>query len=185
MIKKLFSLVCALILCMSIALCESPYWTEQEQKSSACKESRIGCQALQMVLYGHFSTLDTDDSLNLRVLSAVLPLLCSTDESDFEHFCAEFGVEYTTAQQLYYIALGNCLWADILSAVTLDESQASARRILLLFLDPSSQTDGPAQIASIRKVMTEEDIRLIADTAALPYEFVYYLMHTPDWNIPQ
>ena len=37
MIKKLFSLICALLLFVSTALCESPYWTEQEQKSSACK----------------------------------------------------------------------------------------------------------------------------------------------------
>ena len=181
MIKKVLSLLCALILLTGTALCESPYWPEQQQ-SSACKENRVGCQALQMVFYGRFNTIDKNDSLNLRVLSAVLPLLCNTSESDFEHFCAEFGVEYTTAERLYYIALGNCLWADILASLTLDEKEASARKVLLLFLDPTSESDGPEQIAGIRKALTDESIELIAAAASLPVNFVRYLMLTPDWQ---
>ncbi len=182
MLKKILCLICALLLFSAAACAQSPYWPDDPSASTVCKENRLGCQLLQMIFYGHFSTPDLDDALNLRVLSAVLPLLCAAQESDFEHFCTEFGVEYDTAKHLYYIALGNCLRADILSSPVLDSSVADARKVLLLFLDPQSETDGPAQIASIRKILTDESIQLIADTAALPFDFVRYLMLAPDWQ---
>lgn len=184
MLKKWLCILCALFLLSGIACAQSPYWEDDPAASSACAENRLGCQLLQMVFYGRFSTLDMHDTLNLRVLSAVLPMMRAVEESDFTHFCSTFDVPMATAKQLYYIAFGNCLWADILSTPVLSEADADVRKILLLFLDPQSEPDGPQQIASIRKVLKEEDIALIADTAALPVDFVRYLLLTPDWQIP-
>lgn len=184
MLKKILCILCALFLLTGAAFAQSPYWTDDPSASSACTEGRLGCQLLQMIFYGRFSTLDMHDSLSLRVLSAVLPMMLTIEESDFEHFCSVFGAEYDTARQLYYIALGNCLWADILTLPVLDEDETAVRKVLLLFLDPQSEPDGPQQIASIRKILKDEDIVLIAAAASLPEDFVRYLLLTPDWQTP-
>lgn len=185
-VKRAMAWSLALLMMISSALAESPYWSADLAHAGSCKQSRQGCEVLQMVLMGRFAGFDRTDNLSRRVFSAVLPMLLAVTQEDFDHFCVEFNVSQERARELYYIAMGNCLWADILLAedTEADGALAAARVVLLLFLDPGSSLYGQEQIATIRAEMDDADIAGIADTAGLPFEFVKYLMTSEDWKTP-
>lgn len=178
--RRLFAAILALTLLASCARAE--YWSDITERPVVCCDGRTGCQLLQMVMMGTFADLNPHDGLETRVLSAVYPLLLEITEEEFAHFSDEFRVEPEVIRIAYYIALGNCLWADILTAANVEESAATARRILLLFLDPGNEKDARKQILTIRRALTPELIEQIADNAGLPKDFVEYVMTDDHWR---
>ena len=79
-------------------------------------------------------------------------------------------------REYYYVALANCLWADILSDNTSANHLSAAQRVLLLFLDPTSQPDADAQIEAIRSGMNDAVLERIASTVGVSEEFAAWLI---------
>ncbi len=179
--RRWLPLFLALWLCAAPALA-AEYWQDVPEGGVVCRESRPGCHLLQMVMTGSFAQMPLGDSISTRVFSAVLPQLCALEEGDFAHFIAQFGVEETTIRQAYYIALGNCLLADIDLGTVQTPEAAAARRVLLLFLNPSGEDNADAQKAAIRGALSEEILESMADSTGLPLGFIRYLMETENWQ---
>ncbi|MBR1584409.1 MAG: hypothetical protein IJ662_02585 [Clostridia bacterium] len=170
----------ACLLCL-IALLTAPFSALGEdwaRHDVACKENRLGCRLLQMVMMGSFDAFSEDDWLTLRVLSAAYPQLCAVEEADFIHFMAEFGIDDKTLRARYYAALGNCLWADILTESTASGRLSAAQRVLLLFLNPAGEEDAAYQMAAIRADMTDELLSLLAAESGAPEGYVRFLIDT-------
>ena len=174
------------LLILSVALPafadEHHYWTAPEAHVLVCQEGLEGCKLLQMVMTGVFDSYDPEDTLNGRILAAALSKLCAVSDADFAHFLRYFTINEGTLRRCWYIALANCLWADIDLGVDPGGTASAARRVLRLFLDPSSETDAAAQIAAIRSETDDAAIALIADPLALPHDFVRYLIFAEDWR---
>lgn len=145
-----------------------------------CADHRQNCRLLQTVMMGSYDALSTEDALSVRVFSAVLPMLSAVTEDDFAHFAAEFGEDEQTVLDRYREALANCLWADILLSRAADGQLTAAQRVLLLFLDPESQSDAEAQMAEIRANLTDEVLSRLADATGVPADFVRWLIEKPD-----
>lgn len=175
-----FLLFLLLMLPAAQASCE--YREEELTHRIACKENRTGCEILQMVMTGSFDSLDPDDRLSVRVLSAAYPQLKAVGEEDFSHFMEEFGVDELLLQREYYIALGCCLWADILMGAAQDPDEEAARQVLLLFLDPQSAQNAPAQMQTIRNLLDEDMIKMLAGRTGLPEGFIRHLIESDDWR---
>lgn len=173
---KLIAILLALLVLISAAAAaeQSKYW-EAEYAPVVCEDNNSGCLVLQMVMMGSFAEFDPNDNLNIRVLSAALPLLCDVTEDDFAHFCKEFGEDSENVKTLYYEALSNCLWADILLNPA-DGAEESARTVLLLFLNPDGTVNSDEQIAFIREALDDDTIAMIADVSGLPEDFVRHLL---------
>ena len=112
-LRRLALLLAALLALPWAALAEDEYW-DAYGRPVVCCEDRTGCEVLQMVMMGSFAALQPTDSLTVRVMSAALPALCDVTDADFSHFCEEFSVDEGTVRRLYYVAMANCLWADML-----------------------------------------------------------------------
>ena len=177
-------------ICMALALAlasagfcahaDAPvYW--QADGEMACSEDLPGCRLLQMVMSGSFDCIDPSDSVNVRVLAASWPLLRDIKADDFSHFCDEFDVDSKRLELAYRFALANCLWADILLEGGAKERLSDARRVLLLFLDPSDEPDADAQEKAIRAALTDEIVTTIAERAGAPEDFVRWLIESGDW----
>lgn len=147
-----------------------------------CGEGRPGCLLLQTVMMGSFEGYEPGDFVGGRVLSAAYPRLCAITEEDIRHFTAEFGEDESAVRERWYVALGNALWADILSERMPEGGMKPAQRVLLLFLDPGSQPDAADQKAQIRAAMTDEALERIAGAAEAPIEFVRWLTGEDDWE---
>ena len=180
--KKALILLLALLSALSPASAE--YWEDVTDRPFVCCDDRGGCQVLQMVMTGSFDGFDISDSLSVRVFSAALTRLCAVSEEDVAHFIKEFGVDEAVARRNYNVALGHCLWADILTFPVLDDLRATdARRVLLLFLDPSSEPNGLEQMALIRASIDDALVNMLAEAASLPASFVEYLVYDSDWYL--
>lgn len=169
---------CALLLAAALCLAggaRAEYWDAWAERPVVCCENRTGCEVLQMVMMGSFASLDTGDSLTVRVMAAALPALCDVTAADFAHFCDEFDQNEASVRALYYVAVGNCLRADIHSAPDASGASGAARRVLLLFLEPESEPDAQEQMAVIRAGMTRELIDTMAEETGLPADFIAYL----------
>lgn len=177
---RVIGLFALLLLFASCASAE--YWDEARSGEARCSEGRMGCQLLQMVMTGSFDCIDTKDNLNLRVLSAALAQLCLVEEADVAHFAQEEDVDKQILTTNYYIALANCLWADILVGGEEEEHTAAVRRVLLLFLNPDSEESAWDQMYLIRSKLDEELIGTMAGAAALPADFVSWLIECEDWR---
>ena len=137
-LRRLALLLAALLALPWAALAEDEYWDAYDRPVVCC-EDRTGCEVLQMVMMGSFAALQPTDSLTVRVMSAALPALCDVTDADFSHFCEEFSVDEGTVRRLYYVAMANCLWADMRISPDAGGAAGAARRVLLLFLDPDSE----------------------------------------------
>lgn len=154
------------------------YWESTFQRPVACCDDRPGCQVLQTVMMGSFAQFDPEDSLNVRVLSAALPRLAALTKDDFSHFCENFDVDREQLDELYFIALGNCLRSDIIvTPLTGDMDEQNARTVLKLFLVPPAGEYDVVQRKLIQENMTEEALCEIADNAGVPKQFVEYLLN--------
>lgn len=174
--KKLW-LSLALSMLLLFAPAQAEYWGDTVGRPIVCCEDRPGCQVLQTVMMGSFAEFSVDDSLSVRVLSAAFPRLKSVTEDDFAHFTEYFDVDPENLKHCYYIALGNCLWADAIVAPDLtDEAAENARKVLLLFLNPDGEENAAAQMAAIRSNLSEEAISILAENASVPADFVRYLL---------
>lgn len=153
------------------------YWDHTVVRPVVCCDDRPGCQVLQAVMMGSFTDFDPADSLNVRVLSAALPRLTTVAEDDFAHFSDSYNVDETIIRQFYYIALGNCLWADItISPLAEDADEQNARTVLHLFLAPAEEKDSVEQREIIRANTTQQTLEVISEKAKVPVGFVEYLM---------
>ena len=169
-----------ILLCAAHGLGE--YWPHDSSHAAECRANRPGCRILQMVMMGCFDYAEAPDSLDERVLSAVLPQLCAIEEEEFGHFCDEFGVEEAPLRTNYYIALANCLLSDIRINPDPGGNATLVRRVLLLFLDPDSETDAQAQKDAIRSEMTDDVLMQMANELSLPQDFVSYLLSQDHWR---
>ena len=83
----------------------------------------------------------------------------------------------------WYIALGNCLWADILAEPDAgDERTQAARRVMLLFLEPANTSSAREQQATIRSRLTDEIIAEIAQAVGVTAAFVEHVVYSDDWR---
>ena len=130
---------------------------------------------LQMVMMGSFAELDTGDNLQKRVMAAALMPLKQISDGDIRHFCEEFGEDEAQVRELYFLAVGNCLWADILLNPAEGDEKA-ARTVMLLFIDPESMLDADGQMEQIRSALDDEVIATIAGAGDVPEDFVRYLL---------
>lgn len=174
---SLFALFLLLAPCAS-----AQYWDEARSDEARCSEDRAGCQLLRMVMTGSFDCIDPSDSLNLRVLSAALAQLCLVQEADVAHFAQEENADEQVLTTNYYIALANCLWADILVGGAEDEQTGAVRRVLLLFLNPESEENAWDQMYLIRSKLDDDLIHSMAEAAALPADFVSWLIESENWR---
>lgn len=179
--KKLVALALALALFCGAALAE--YWTQSESRPTCC-DDRPGCLALQTVMLGTFDPFDPDDSLSVRVFSAALPRLTAVTQDDLSHFSESCGVELERLRECFYIALRNCLWADILlSPDQADVAAEQSRDVLLLFLNPEIE-GAQEQMDAIRAHTGPEEIAILAESAGLPVDFVDALIQGDDSQAP-
>lgn len=180
MTKRLIALFLLLILPVPAACAE--YWDEDWLRPVVCCEDRIGCQVLQMVMMGSFDSIDPDNKLSIRVLSAAYPKLKSVSQDDISHFIEEFDVDEHVLRTDYYIALACCLWADILMGGSEDPPEEEARQVLLPFLDPSSDRTYGQQTGMIRSISNEEIYAKLAQRTGLKEDFIRYLIESEDWH---
>lgn len=173
-LRRLALLLAALLVLPWAALAGDEYW-EAGDRPVVCCENRAGCEVLQMVMMGSFAALRPTDNLTVRVMSAALPALCDVTDADFSHFCEEFSVDEGTARRLYYVAIANCLWADIRLSPDVGGAAGAARQVLLLFLDPDSEENAEEQMKIIRAGMDEELIARMSTETGLPTDFIAYL----------
>lgn len=160
------------------------YWDDAGNRAVACRENKTSCLILQMTMMGGFDAIDTADNLSVRVMSAALSMLLAVTEADFAHFTEEFGAEIETVRGNYYIALGNCLLADIILSPAQDDAAAvQARQVLKLFLEHSGAPSKREQMAIIRSGMTDDLVATLATAAGVPADFVEYLVYSDDWRV--
>lgn len=151
-----------------------------ESQEVVCAEGRFGCQVLQMVAMGCFDPINNYDSLETRVFSAALPLLCQIPQEDFAHYASEFGVEEETVRLDYYRAISHCLWADMQITEDTDMRRANVRRVLKLFLRPGDEPNGEEQVLIIRQSVNDDLIKTFSAEMDLPEEYVAYLLTNED-----
>ena len=180
MTKRLIALFLLLILPVPAACAE--YWDEDWLRPVVCCEDRIGCQVLQMVMMGSFDSIDPDNRLSIRVLSAAYPKLKSVSQDDISNFMEEFDVDEQVLRTDYYIALACCLWADILMGECDDPQEEEARQVLLPFLDPASDETNGQQIEMIRAIVNEEIYAEFSQRTGLKEDFLRYLIESKNWH---
>ena len=172
--KRLTCLITALAILFLPSGWAKEYWSASHEVR--CKSHLQSCQLLQTVMMGSFAQFDPEDVVQRRVFSSVLSKLCQITESDLEHLENEFQEDDATVREYYYVALANCLWADM----TFDRSKANqlnaAQRTILLFLDPSDQTDAEAQKKAIQEGMTQEVLVRIANMLNVSEDFIVWLI---------
>ena len=166
-----------MLLLLIPACAHAEYWDTTVERRVVCCDDRPGCQVLQAVMMGSFADFDSADSLNVRVLSAALPRLAAVEEDDFSHFSDYYDVDEAIIREFYYIALGNCLWADsIISPLVEDTDEQNARTVLYLFLAPADEKNSVEQRKIIRANTTQQTLEVISEKAKVPVGFVEYLM---------
>jgi len=173
---KRWGMVFLLLAVLAAAPAAADYWPHDSSHTVTCEENHSGCLILQMVMMGCFDYAETPDSLDERVLSAVLPQLRAVEDAEFAHFCEEFSVEEAVIRANYYVALANCLLADIHLNPDPGGDETLVRRVLLLFLDPDAETDGRRQMESIRSEMTDDLAERMAKELGVPAAFIRDLM---------
>ncbi|MBQ2947735.1 MAG: hypothetical protein IJD94_02015 [Clostridia bacterium] len=177
--KRIFML---LVLLAALPACAgAEYWDESGQ-SASCREGRRGCQVLQMVMMGSFAGLDFQDGLSVRVHAAALTQLREITHEDCAHFLGEFDVDADTLRVNSYIALGNCLLADIMADPGETAHDQQVRRILRLFLAPETEIGGRDQTRLLREKIDDALIADMARTVALPEDFIRYLIASENWR---
>ena len=149
-----------------------------------CAWNRPNCRLLQMAMTGSFDDYDPEDALTGRVYASVYPMLCKVSEEDVAHCAGEFGEDAGQIRACLYRALRSCLWAYILTEKLPSGRMTAAERVLLLFIDPSSQEDAEAQMAQIRSGMTDEVLQSIAREVGAPAAFVRWLVLEAPEAIP-
>lgn len=143
----------------------------------SCPENRPGCLLLQMAFMGCFERPEEEDSLSLRVLSAAYGRLLEVTQEDAEHFSREFSLEEEETWDSLYEALGSCLYADIEVQILAGEELSPARRVLLLFLDPS-EPEAEEQMEYIRGHLSSEVIEKMAEEVGSTGDFVEWVLGT-------
>ena len=180
MTKRIIALFLLLSLLTPAACAE--YWDEDWLRPVVCCENRLGCQVLQMVMMGSFDSINPDNKLSIRVLSAAYPKLKSVSQDDISHFMEEFDVDEQVLRTDYYIALACCLWADILMGEAEDPQEEEARQVLLPFLDPAADETNGQQIEMIRAIVNEEIYAEFSQRTGLKEDFLRYLIESKNWH---
>ena len=174
--RRILALILCLILIQALpGYAREGYWETGAATDVSCPGDRDGCMLLQMVMMGSFSQLNTEDNLHKRIMSAALSPLREVTDADIRHFAEEFGEDEMLVRELYFTALSNCLWADILMNPSEGDEKA-ARTVMLLFIDPDSVLDGEAQMDHIRGELDDGVIQIIAEAGDMPVEYVRYLL---------
>ena len=192
-LRRFALLLAALLALPWAALAEDEYW-DAYGRPVVCCEDRTGCEVLQMVMMGSFAALQPTDSLTVRVMSAALPALCDVTDADFSHFCEEFSVDEGTVRRLYYVAMANCLWADMLISPDAGGAAGAARSMEMQNLTVGvlgtgrigkaviqnlsgfgSQENAEEQMEIIRAGMDETLIERMSAETGLPADFIAYL----------
>lgn len=179
--KRILAAALALLLLLSAALAD--YWPEGHEL--ACREGRIGCQILQMVMMGAFTEMDPDDRLCVRVYAASLPRLTALTAEDKAHFMQEHGVAEDELTRCLHIAVGHCLWAEILAnqeGEGLTGDAQSARQIALLFLETADTPRAVEERAIIRSGMTDELTAELAKLLDVDAAFLDHIFFSDDWR---
>jgi len=135
-----------------------------------------------MVMLGTFDCFDADDGLNGRILSSALQKLSTVSGDDWAHFLDSFGTDEALLRTNYYIALANCLWADILYGATNNARHREITQVLLLFLDPEGHENADEQMASIREAISSELMAEMAETVGVPEDFIEHLIFSDNWR---
>lgn len=148
------------------------------ERGIECTQNRPNCRLLQMAMTGSFETFDPQDALLGRVYASVYPQLCAVVEDDIAHFIQEFGEDESVVRDCLYQAMRNCLWANILTEKIPGGRMNAAERVLLLFIDPSSQEDAEVQMEKIRAALTGEALSALAAGVGAPEDFVRWLIIT-------
>ena len=161
------------------------YWESPPKEHLACTQNRAGCQVLQMVMLGTFDCFDQDDGLNGRILSSALQKLNAVNEDDRAHFIDSFGTDEAVLRTNYYIALANCLWADILYGPTHNARHREITQVLLLFLDPESHENAAEQMEVIRTGISHELMTEMSETVGVPVDFIDHLIFSENWRTLQ
>lgn len=183
--KRICLLMLAAWMLLFAAAAHAEYWADDVQRALHCEQEHPGCEVLQMVMTGSFGRVDEGDKLSIRVMSAALAQLSAVSETDFEHFMSYADVDADVLRENYYIALGNCLLADILLDPGQEGQEEQVRRVLRLFLNPSAEWNAQLQMDVIRKQADQELIELMARTVALPPEFIAYVIGEPEQDAAQ
>ena len=168
-----------LLIILSVAVsmpAAADYWPHDSSHAVSCAANHPACQVLQMVMMGCFDYVEAPDSLDERVLSAVLPKLLAVEEAEFAHFCEEFSVEETEIRQNYFTALSNCLLSDIRLNPNLGGNETLVRKVLKLFLDPAGEENSEEQMMQIRQEMTNDLAESMAQTIGVPKSFIITLI---------
>ena len=170
--RRLLALGAALALLMPAGASALEYWDAGHE--IRCAGDRAGCRLLQAVMMGSFDGADPEDAVIRRVLACAYPMLCGITDEDVAHCAGEFGEAEADVRERWYVALANCLRAEI-DGQGLPESRLEpARRVLLLFLE-----DAPGEAAqreAIRREMTPEALALLAEASGAPEAFVAWLV---------
>ncbi len=176
--RKIMVCLAAMLLAVSTALA---YWPKEQPLH--CQEKNVNCQLLQMVMQGRFTDLAPEDNLSIRVYAACLPRLMAITEEDFVHFREEFSEAADGLESCLQIAIGHCLWADILAQPEGETVRATAiRQVLLLFLKPPQNARDVEERATIRSQMTEELLaEMVALTGVSP-ALLEHLLYSENWK---
>ena len=164
------------LLLMLLLSCRAEGLWDSSREIAACSEGRSACATLQTVMTGSFTRFDAQDNLNSRVFSAALPMLCGVSEEDILHFCAEYGMEEDAFYPVYYNAIRNCLWADILCNNAGDAETRAIHKVLLLFLNPAAYENAHSEMEYIRSEIQDSLILRICELTDTPEAFIRYLI---------
>lgn len=177
--KRRIALCLTVCMLLFTAPVSAAYWEDNAELKPHCTESNPACYVLQMVMMGGFDFFDPADPLTGRVLSAALPSLRSITEEDFAHFIGYFDVDEEMVYQYYYIALGNCLWAELRSA---GRQATEEERLLLTLMEPAADEEAQAALAQLRAELSDEKQAAVAEAANVPLAFVNYLAGEENWR---
>ncbi len=190
--KKLFTILAALILTFAMALCavaESSaldafrHLTGQDVLSEEQKPIAVktGVQYLDEVMSGAYSVVDSGVA-GMQDVAATLEGLSAITTQDLAAYAAARGLTVRQVRNAYYRALANVLRAEINLNPGSEERYRSVQVILSLFLnDDDIPANEEARIA-IRRSMTPDYAAGIAEDYDLPTDFVAFIIMDDDWD---
>ena len=172
---KKFTAICLLLAMLLVNGRAEGLW-DASRKITGCREDRSACLTLQAVMMGSFEDFDPQDGLSSRVFSAALGVLSVISEEDILHFCDEFEETAAAVYPIYYRALGNCLWAEVICSDPTDSEDEAIRKVLMLFLNPEAYADTQAQMEIIRSEIQEDLLQRFAERTGTPEGFIRHLI---------
>ncbi len=141
---------------------------------------RAAADYLADAVNGKYAALPATQT-ELAAMAADLNALTAVSSRDIAAYASAAQMSVKQVRNAYYKALANVLRAEIAVHPASEEKYANVQMILSLFLDQSDPADDAARSA-IRGEMTADAAAAIARDAALPGDFVTFLIMNDDWN---